>query len=132
MANTKKTPVEAERLRICTVLGVPQLARKPKRGEAAEPVPPAIALSVGLIDQAARLRVMLDELAADLEKNSCTDMYQRSSRSAPEERERPCSDVYNKKLDRYQSIIRQLCALLPEEQGNEAVDQLLQFTSRQR
>lgn len=77
--------------------------------------PKQMALALGLIQQAARLRIRLDELNADIEENGMTEMFQQSDKVEPFARERPQASLFVKLDKNYQSIIRQLNDMLPPE-----------------
>jgi len=69
----------------------------------------------GLIVQAARLRVRLDALNADIEEHGMTELFQQSEKCEPYERERPAASMFVKLDKNYQAIMRQLTDLLPVE-----------------
>jgi hypothetical protein len=72
-----------------------------------------IAVAEGLIVQAARLRVQLDELYRDLEENGRTEMFQQSEKCEPYERERPSAAMFVKLDKNYQSVMRTLAEMAP-------------------
>lgn len=72
-------------------------------------------LTEGLIVQAARLRVLLDEMWIDITENGDYEMFSQSEKQAPYERERPVAKMYNSRNDSYCRIIKQLSDILPEE-----------------
>ena len=69
----------------------------------------------GLIQRAAHLRVTLDDLAADLDKNGYTELFQQGRDNPPYERKRPSADLYTTMNTIYQKEIKQLTDLLPKE-----------------
>lgn len=69
----------------------------------------------GLIIQAARLRVLLDEMWIDITENGDVEMFNQSEKLDPYERERPIAKLYNSRDQSYQRIIKQLTDLIPEE-----------------
>ena len=75
----------------------------------------------GLIIQAARLRVLLDEMWIDITENGDVEMFSQSEKLDPYERERPIAKLYNSRDQSYQRIIKQLTDLIPDEKitGNE-------------
>lgn len=79
--------------------------------------PKKFALAEGLIVQAARLRVRLDTLWREIEEHGDVDYNFTQSREKmePYERERPCAKVFTATDKNYQTIIRQLDAMLPAE-----------------
>ena len=49
----------------------------------------------GMIEQAAFLRVQLQELADDLTVNGVTELFQQGEKQEPYDRQRPAANVYN-------------------------------------
>ena len=84
-----------------------------------------LALAQGLIAQAARLRVQLDQLNADITENGLTELFQQSDKVEPYVRERPQASLFVKLDKNYQSIIRQLSEMVPAE--NRQADELDDF-----
>ena len=66
------------------------------------------------ITQAARLRVRLNELNADIEANGLIELFSQSEKTEPYERERPAASLFIKLDKNYQAIIKQLTDMLPE------------------
>ena len=87
--------------------------------------PKQFALAQGLIIQAARLRVRLDKLWAELEEKGETEWFTQSEKTDPYERERPASRTFTATDKSYQSIIKQLNDMLPaeEESGADELDE---------
>ena len=77
--------------------------------------PKQFALAQGLIIQAARLRVRLDKLWAELEEKGETEWFTQSDKTDPYERERPASRTFTATDKSYQSIIKQLNDMIPKE-----------------
>ncbi|WP_435302168.1 hypothetical protein [Bacillus thuringiensis] len=75
----------------------------------------------GLIVQAARLRVSLNEMWKDLSENGDYEMFSQSDKTEPYERERPVARIYNTRDQSYQRVIKQLTDLLPEDKGQKEV-----------
>ena len=75
------------------------------------------ALAQGLIVQAARIRVRLNELNADIEENGLTEEFRQSEKQQAYIRTRPEAELFVKLDKNYQAIIRQLNDLVPEETG---------------
>lgn len=73
----------------------------------------------GLIIQASRLRVMLNYMWEDIQKNGEYDMFQQSDKAPPYERERPVARLYTTRDQSYQRVVKQLTDLLPKEQKEE-------------
>ncbi|WP_024348199.1 hypothetical protein [Lacrimispora indolis] len=69
----------------------------------------------GLIIQAARLRILLDEMWIDITENGDYEMFSQSKEQVPYERERPIAKLYNARNDSYYRIIKQLSDFLPEK-----------------
>src|SRR5699024_12370231 len=76
----------------------------------------------GLITQAARLRVLLDEMWEDITNGGDYDLFSQSEKVEPYERERPVAKLYNSRDQSYQKVIKQLVELLPKEEQQEATD----------
>lgn len=77
--------------------------------------PKQFALAQGLIIQAARLRVRLDKLWAELQEKGETEWFTQSEKTEPYERERPASRTFTATDKSYQSIIKQLNDMIPVE-----------------
>lgn len=69
----------------------------------------------GLIIQAARLRVLLNEMWIDITENGDYEYFSQSEKQDPYERERPVAKLYNSRDVSYQRVIKQLTDLLPED-----------------
>ena len=83
-------------------------------------------LAEGLIIQAARLRVRMNELHADIEENGMTELFQQSDKVEPYSRERPEAGLWIKLDKSYQAIIRQLTELVPpDERKTDDLDAFL-------
>ena len=78
--------------------------------------PKQFALAQGLIIQAARLRVRLDKLWAELQEKGETEWFTQSDKTDPYERERPASRTFTATDKSYQSIIKQLNDMLPADE----------------
>jgi hypothetical protein len=70
--------------------------------------PKRFAVAQGLIEQAARIRVNLDKLSADIAVNGMTELFQQSDKVEPYKKTRPEADLFIKLDKNYQSIIKQL------------------------
>lgn len=86
-----------------------------------------LAVCDGLIVQAARLRVRLNQLWTDIQENGETEMFSQSDKTDPYERERPAARLFTATDKNYQTIIKQLNDLCPPDQE---VDDLAEFLSR--
>ncbi|UXR75608.1 MULTISPECIES: hypothetical protein [unclassified Staphylococcus] len=69
----------------------------------------------GLIVQAARLRVLLDDAWTDIQQNGDYELFTQSESTPPYERERPIAKLFNSRDNAYQKVIQQLIKLLPDE-----------------
>lgn len=78
-------------------------------------LPKQKALAQGLIAQAARLRMQLNELNKDIHENGLTELFRQSDKVDPYVRTRPQADLFVKLDKNYQAIIRQLTDMLPPE-----------------
>ena len=67
----------------------------------------------GLIVQAARLRVLLNEMWIDITENGDYELFSQSDKTEPYERERPVARLYNTRDQSYQRVVKQLADLLP-------------------
>src|SRR5699024_1246252 len=76
----------------------------------------------GLITQAARLRVLLDEMWEDITNGGDYELSSQSEKVEPYDRERPVAKLYNSRDQSYQKVIKQLVELLPKEEQQEATD----------
>lgn len=77
----------------------------------------------GLLDQAARLKISLDDLWKDIEKNGNVEIFEQGNDSF--ERERPNSKIFTQRDKSYQSIIKQLDAMLPAEKPKGKLEELM-------
>ncbi|WP_461181831.1 hypothetical protein [Virgibacillus kimchii] len=68
----------------------------------------------GLITQAARLRVLLDDNWKDILENGEYEKFAQSENQVPYDRKRPIVENYDNRDKTYQSIIKQLTDLLPQ------------------
>ena len=84
--------------------------------------PKQFALAQGLIIQAARLRVRLDKLWAEIEEKGETEWFTQSDKTDPYERERPASRTFTATDKSYQSIIKQLNDMLPTESSDGGLE----------
>lgn len=75
----------------------------------------------GLIIQAARLRVLLDENWSDIAENGDYEHFTQSVQTEPYERERPVARLYNTRDKTYQGIIKQLTEMLPDGKSKEEI-----------
>lgn len=74
----------------------------------------------GLIIQAARLKILLDEMWIDISEHGDVEMFSQSEKQEPYERERPIAKLFNSRDLSYQRIMKQLTDLIPpEKDGGE-------------
>lgn len=95
-----------------------------------EHVPAArLAVAQGLIAQAARLRVQLDDLAEDIAAHGLTELFQQSEKQEPYTRERPASAIFVKFDKNYQTLMGKLDAMIPPppESEEKKADKLSAF-----
>lgn len=68
----------------------------------------------GLVIQAARLRVLLDEMWIDISENGDYELFSQSENQVPYERERPIAKLYNARDTSYQRVMKQLTDLIED------------------
>lgn len=78
----------------------------------------------GLIIQAARLRILLDEMWEDISENGDYEMFSQSEKQEPYERERPVAKLYNSRDVSYQRVIKQLTDLIQESTEEDSAGKL--------
>lgn len=76
----------------------------------------------GLIEEAAYMRVTLEEYKKDLDENGYTEWFTQSEKTAPYQRERPVARLYNTMNKNYQSIMKLLSDLLPKAEAKPTDD----------
>lgn len=81
----------------------------------------------GLIVQAARLRILLDDNWRDILENGEYEKFSQSKDQRPYDRKRPIVENYDNRDRTYKEIIKQLNDLLPQQnnESKSAVDKLL-------
>jgi hypothetical protein len=79
----------------------------------------------GLIVEAARLRIRLEELWKDIQENGETEPFCQGKDAVPYERERPASRTYTATNKSYQAIIKQLNDLCPPDQNKNELDEFI-------
>lgn len=82
------------------------------------------ALCDGLIWQAARLRVSLDDLYEDLRVNGNTEMFKQANDGVEFPRERPESKIFATRDKNYLAIIKKLDELLPLQEVKSGFSKL--------
>lgn len=73
----------------------------------------------GLLIQAARLRVSLDDAWEDIQTNGAYELFSQSEKMEPYERERPITRIYTQREQNYQKIIHQLTDLIRNENKDD-------------
>jgi hypothetical protein len=86
-----------------------------------------LSLYDGLIRRAAYMRVTLEDYEEDIIENGSTEFFTQSVQTAPYERERPVSAIYNRLIKNYQVVMKQLKDALPEQSAADAGEELLRF-----
>ena len=71
---------------------------------------------LGLIDRASFLRVLLEELEADINQHGAVELFSQGDQE-PYDRARPQGQAYQTLNKNYQAIIKQLDGMLPVEEG---------------
>lgn len=82
-------------------------------------------LSEGLITQAARLRVLLDDNWKDILENGEYEKFSQSENQIPYDRKRPIVENYDNRDKTYQAIISQLNGMLPNGATRDKKSKLL-------
>ena len=68
-----------------------------------------------LINRAGYMLATLQDYEKDIDENGYVELFSQSESQTPYERERPVVRLYNTLSKNYQSIIRQLSSLIPNE-----------------
>jgi len=82
------------------------------------------ALVEGLLWQAARLRVSLDDLYEDIKENGNTEMFKQANDGVEFPRERPESKIFATRDKSYLAIIKKLDELLPVQEVKSGFSKL--------
>lgn len=82
-------------------------------------------LSEGLITQAARLRVLLDDNWKDILENGEYEKFSQSENQIPYDRKRPIVENYDNRDKTYQAVIGQLNGMLPNSAARDKKSKLL-------
>lgn len=82
----------------------------------------------GLIQEAAFMKISLEESREDLLSNGLTETFEQGSQRF--ERERPQFKIYTTLTQRYSGMMNSLINILPEEQKKEEADKLLEFLQK--
>ena len=84
----------------------------------------------GLVKRSAFMRIELEDLETDLNKNGFVEEFSQSDRVEPYQRKRPAASIYISLNSAYQKIIKQLSDLLPDIEPEKPQDELLAFLNR--
>ena len=87
--------------------------------------PNKFAVAQGLIVQAARLRVRLNQPWEDIQENGETERFTQSEKTEPYERERPAARLFTSTDKNYQAIIKQLNELTPPSSNEGKLKELM-------
>lgn len=98
---TKKTRIKKENARL-----------REKYGNLPEDT---LAIVDGLIDQAAFMRIELEDMRDDILDGGRIELFTQSEKTEPYERERPVVRQHAQMVRNYQNIIKQLDEKLPKE-----------------
>lgn len=82
----------------------------------------------GLINQAAFLKITLEDLKEDLLKNGLIELFEQGEQCF--NRERPECKIYSTFMQRYSNTMKQLVDLLPVEVKKEEEDSLTKFIKK--
>ena len=82
----------------------------------------------GLINEAAFMKVLLEDARIDLIKNGLTELFEQGEQSF--KRERPEVKIYTTFMQRYSAVMKQLIDLLPPEIKKEQTDALFEFIKK--
>lgn len=110
----KQKRINAEKLRLLTILGAPHLAAK-KYADQLDGVSAALQIRLGVVDNCASMRIELEDLRDDIRLNGTTELFQQSEKVEPYPRERPQVAIFNKTFANYLKAVDQLSALVPDE-----------------
>lgn len=126
MANKRKEKTKEERIKkelnkLQIIFGI-----KKKTGKKSENNSPILDEKTqktieGLIENAAFMRVELQDLVIDIRDNGLTEKFTQSDKIEPYDRIRPNADLYNKLNVNYQKIIKQLTDFLPQKNKAESL-----------
>ncbi|WP_408004864.1 hypothetical protein [Radiobacillus kanasensis] len=75
-------------------------------------------IAEGLITQAARLRILLDDNWKDILENGEYEKFSQSENQVPYDRKRPIVENYDNRDKTYQTIVKQLTDLLPQPKND--------------
>jgi len=76
----------------------------------------------GIIEEAANIRITMQDMRKELDKTGWVDMFQQSIDVDPYERARPLANQYNSLNKNYQNLMKMLKDSLPKEEATEQGD----------
>src|SRR5690606_24707965 len=79
----------------------------------------------GLIQEAAFMRVTLEETRAVIDRDGVIERFEQGVQRFY--REHPATKVYTALINRYQGVMKQLIDLLPDEDKTKQGDELMEF-----
>lgn len=79
----------------------------------------------GLLNRAAFMRIALEDYEKDINENGSIEMFSQSDDQIPYERARPVMQFYNTTNQNYQRIIKQLVDLLPNNQKEKTLEDIV-------
>jgi hypothetical protein len=82
----------------------------------------------GLINEAAFMKVSLEDTRTDLIKKGLTELFEQGEQSF--NRERPEVKIYTTFMQRYSGVMKQLIDLLPVEVKKQEADALMEFIKK--
>lgn len=82
----------------------------------------------GLINEAAFMKVSLEDTRTDLIKNGLTELFEQGEQSF--KRERPEVKIYTTFMQRYSGVMKQLIDMLPVEVKKQEADALMEFIKK--
>ena len=84
-----------------------------------------LSVVAGLLDRAAFMRITLEDYEKDINENGSIEMFSQSENQIPYERERPVMRFYNTTHKNYQGVIKQLVDLLPNNQKDKTLEDIV-------
>lgn len=84
----------------------------------------------GLMTNAAFLKIKLDELREDINKNGLTELFVQGEQSF--NRERPEVKIFTTMIQRYTQVMKQLMEVMPQEEQKQTKGQLAEFLAKKR
>ena len=82
-------------------------------------------LSMGLVEEAAWIRVKLRELRADIDENGLFEDFQQSEKLEPYQRERPQAKQYHAFYKDYESVVMRLLERCPPTKRASKLTELM-------